>query len=339
MKPFIIRIIKQLLNDKWTIVLIFIAPLLVMLLVWLILGGGNYKSNIGVFGLSSLMLNNLQKANINVITIDSTDNIDTLLITGKVDAVLYNQENIMTFKLLEADPKHFRILKEINNSLAFLPAIPGMGKFKIEFVYSSLNENIFNSLAYVFLGVVIFFFSFLFSGVSFVRERLNQTLERLLITPVKPYQIVGGYILGYGIISIIQGIIIVLFAVYILNVPIYGSIFLCILIIALLAFSAVAIGNTVSTFTNSELQIMQLTPLILIPQIFFTGLIPLETIPSYVSPIRYIMPLYYVCEPLKRVIRQGAGFLDIYGWLSCIFLLILIVFLLNILSIKKINTL
>jgi ABC-2 type transport system permease protein len=337
MNALIIRIIKQLINDKWTIILIFIAPLLVMLLAWLILGGGNgYKSNIAVFGLPNVVMAGLLTSNVNVIELDNIDNIDTLLLSNSVDVVVHKQGSTWTVRALEADTKYIKAMKEIQSAVT---GISPMGRLNVEFVYDSTNDNLFNSLAYVFLGVVVFMFSFMFAGISFVRERLNQTLERVLITPVKPYQIVGGYMLGYGIISVIQGMLILFFAIYILDVPLKGSIFLCILIMALLSFSAVAMGNIISTFTNTEAQIMQLAPLILIPQVFFSGLIPLETIPSYVSFLRYLMPIYYGCAPLKEVMKQGSGLLEISIWLLCLLSLILVVFLLNLLTIRKSSTL
>ncbi|MEG2070797.1 MAG: ABC transporter permease, partial [Bacteroidales bacterium] len=210
-----------------------------------------------------------------------------------------------------------------------------MGSFKIEMLYGSPDDNMFDSLAFVFLGFLSFFFTFIVAGMALVRERFSQTLERVFTTPVRRYQIVGGYMLGYGILTAVQGLLIILFAIYVLEVPLAGSLWLCILVMVLLAFTAVATGALVSIFANSEFQVVQFIPIVVIPQVFFTGLIPLETIPYGLGKLCYLMPVYYGCAPLKEIMIKGAGFSDIYFWLLGLLAYIALLFLLNVVSLKK----
>ncbi|MCX7773996.1 MAG: ABC transporter permease, partial [Clostridia bacterium] len=114
-----------------------------------------------------------------------------------------------------------------------------------------------------------------------------------------------------------------------------GSILWAIVLMIMLAFTAVAIGAFVSIFSNTEFQIVQFVPIVVIPQIFFSGLIPLETIPLGLGKLAYVMPVYYACTGLKKVVLQGAGFGEIYGYLAALMGFLVIFSLFNILALKR----
>jgi len=92
---------------------------------------------------------------------------------------------------------------------------------------------------------------------------------------------------------------------------------LCILIMILLAFTAVSTGTLISIFANNEFQVVQFIPIIIIPQIFFSGLIPIDTLPFHLEILSYIMPVYYGCTALHNVMV-----LNKYGiiWLHSFYL-------------------
>lgn len=123
------------------------------------------------------------------------------------------------------------------------------------------------------LGFFVFFFVFLVSGISLLKERTSGTLYKLLATPIKRSEIVIGYLLGYGVFAFFQSIIIVVFAVYVLNIKVVGSIYLVLLSNIIIAFVALSLGILLSTFANSEFQMVQFIPIVIVPQIFFGGII------------------------------------------------------------------
>ena len=90
-----------------------------------------------------------------------------------------------------------------------------------------------------------------------------------------------------------------------------------------------------SIFANGEFQVAQFIPVIIIPQIFFTGIIPLDMIPYGLGNLCYLMPMYYGAAPLKHIMQQGAGFMDILPWLGGLLLFIVLLFVINTLSLKK----
>jgi len=189
------------------------------------------------------------------------------------------------------------------------------------------------------LGIISFFFVFIISGMSLVRERSSQTLERLMMTPIRRYKVIGGYTLGFGIIAIIQSVIIFCYSHYVLGLESQGSVLLCIFIMMLLAFVAVSIGALASIFANSEFQVAQFIPIILIPQVFFCGLIPLDTIPYGLGKLCYIMPVYYGCTALKMVMIETADIVRILPFIGGLLAYLLVLFMLNTFALKKYRSL
>lgn len=92
----------------------------------------------------------------------------------------------------------------------------------------------------ILIGFFVFFFVFLISGIALLRERTTGTLERLVATPIKRSEIVFGYLFGYGIFAVIQTIIVVFYAIKVLDIQLVGSIWNVLLINLLLALVALS---------------------------------------------------------------------------------------------------
>jgi len=114
-----------------------------------------------------------------------------------------------------------------------------------------------------------------------------------------------------------------------------GSVFLAVLLMVLIAFCAVSTGAFVSIFSSSEFQVMQFIPVIVIPQIFFSGLIPIDTFPYGLGKLAFIMPVYYGCTGLENVMVRGCGFWQIQLYIYALLAFIAFLFLLNIIALKK----
>ncbi|MEK7861238.1 MAG: ABC transporter permease, partial [Chloroflexota bacterium] len=161
-------------------------------------------------------------------------------------------------------------------------------------------------LAPLLVGLFAFFFTFLLSAVSFLRERTSGTLERLLATPLRRGELVVGYLAGFGLFALIQAAIIIGFTVLVLNVRYRGNIGTIFLIEAMLVIVAVGLGLFVSAFARNELQAVQFIPVILLPQIFLSGLlVPVDQLPDLLRPIAAVLPLTYANEALRAVMIKG----------------------------------
>jgi len=189
-------------------------------------------------------------------------------------------------------------------------------------VYGTPTNDPITTFAPAIVGFFAYFFVYILTGVSFLRERTGGTLERLLATPVTRGEVVIGYTLGFGLFATIQVAVLMLWALGSLHVPalgplppfsiglgvaVNGSPLLAFVVVVLLAVGAVSLGIFLSTFARTELQIIQFIPIVLAPQFLLSGvLFPVSALPSILRPIVAIMPLNYAVDGLRQVFIRGA---------------------------------
>jgi len=320
------RILAQIINDKRSLAILFVAPILIFTLLYFILGESGYVPKITVYHVSDSVLAGLEKS-ADVEVTDSMPELKEYVEAQGQDAIIWADQEGLHIYMLDKNTKTAKVLKAVQDI--------NSANIHINYEYETNSENQLDSLSFVFLGVISFFFVFILSGMSFVRERTNQTLERMLMAPIRRSTVIGGYTLGYGILSAIQSVVIFLFSVYVLKLHVEGSYILCTLIMIILSFAAVSVGALMSIFANNELQLVQFIPIVLIPQIFFSGLIPLDTIPYGLGNLCYLTPIYYGCAALQKVVIYGDGIEVIYPWILGLLAMIAVLFILNTFLLKK----
>ncbi len=337
MTGLIKRIIKQMWNDKRSLALILVAPLLILALLYLLLGESSYVPVVGVStDLPEKVRTALAEQDVQLENVESAAAALEDLSAERLDAFVTLDGGALRVTMLEPNSTTGA---QISSALAAaLASINPSGQIQFEYVYGSADQSVFNSLGYVLLGVLSFFFVFIISGISFVRERSSGTLERLMLTPVKRWEVIAGYTLGFGFFATLQSIFVVLFTRYALGMQYQGSVWLAILTMVLLAFTAVSMGALFSIFANNEFQVMQFIPLVIVPQVFFSGLIAIDTFPYGLGNLAFGMPIYYGCTALKAVMIQGSSLEGIAGSLSVLVGFNLILFGLNTLALRKYRT-
>ena len=209
---------------------------------------------------------------------------------------------------------------------AFAEALPADGArlpgLNVQTLYGSPDADVVDHLAPVILGFFAYFFVYILTGISFLRERIGGTLERLLATPVTRGEIVLGYSLGFGLFATIQVVVLLGWTLLDLRtpavgplpaftlglaVPVAGSVFLAFLVVMLLALGAVSLGILLSTFARTELQVVQFIPLVIVPQALLSGILfPVNSMPSVLQAIAAVLPLTYATDGLRQVVLRGA---------------------------------
>ncbi|QHW31076.1 ABC transporter permease [Paenibacillus rhizovicinus] len=332
------RVFLQTLNDKRSLAMILFAPLLILTFIYLLLGNNDYVPTVGIDkgALPAPIVAQLDKQKLNVVELstDEAANAKQYLKDHRdVDVVFgISQASGASMTLYEPSSKGTKAMNEIQQAIA---ASNPSAKVNIAFVFGQEGQSTFDSLGYVFLSLFSFFLVFIISGMSLVRERSGGTLERLLMTPVKRGEVILGYTLGYGVFAIIQAILIVLYTVFVLGLSSEGFIGWILLTMVLLAVTAVSFGAMISVFASSELQVVQLIPLTIVPQVFFSGLVPLDTIPYHLGNLCYVMPIYYGAAAIKGVMIYGNGFTHIWPYLLGLVGYSLILYALNTQALKK----
>ena len=203
------------------------------------------------------------------------------------------------------------------------------------YIYGDKDTNFFDTFLPVMMGFVVFFFVFLISGIALLRERTTGTLKRLLATPVKRGEIITGYLSGYGIFALIQTLLIVFYSTYVFDIQILGSIWNVLLINVLMAMVALTMGLFISTFAASEFQMMQFIPIVVIPQVFFSGIIPVDQMAGWLQVIGHIMPLYYGANAMSDVVAKGFSITQIWPNLLALLLFATLFLALNLNAMRR----
>ena len=362
------RVIRQFLRDKRTLALLIIAPMLVLTLMSFVFTDEDTTLNIGVENnkvkeiLSSMDKNNKLNIMSKKEAEEKFENKDldayisgdekelNILLNGADNSVIGQlnrniqeavkdyisqkaEENKGVLEELTNNPK----LKILNIDLSSKINSIDLNSTEIE-SDNYFGDNDMKTIDYIgplLIGLFIFFFVFLISGVSFLRERTTGTLERLLATPIKRYEIVLGYLIGFGIFTIVQSAIISVFSIYILKIYNAGNIGMILLISTIIALCALSFGMFVSSYANNELQVMQFVPIVIVPQIFFCGLFSTRTMAEPLQILSKCMPLTYASNALRGVMTCGYDLRKISFDLAVLLGFAVFFAILNIITLKK----
>ncbi|MDU6506193.1 MAG: ABC transporter permease, partial [Staphylococcus sp.] len=290
------RVIIELLKDKRTLALMFLAPLLVLTLMYFIFNSDEDTTlTIGVdHSVSTQITEGIKSDDVKFKDFPSNQHIKSKIEHHHLDAFIYQNNQTIHVTYTNEDPSKSASIKQLlhqsiqkdkmNDIKKVMVSLPQSAKNKdakdiqLEntYLYGDEHSNYFDKMFPILMSFFVFLFVFLISGIALLRERTTGTLERVLATPIKRSDIVFGYLIGYGVFAIIQTLIIVFFSIYLLNINLAGSLTYVILINILLAIAALVMGIFISTFANSEFQMVQFIPIVAIPQVFFSGIFPLE---------------------------------------------------------------
>lgn len=180
-------------------------------------------------------------------------------------------------------------------------------KVETEAVHAA-DARVIDSLVPGIMGFAALIFTTLLTLLAFVGERANGTLDRLRTTPVTEGEIVMGYVLAFGAVGAVQGILLLGAAILLFDVLVVGSVLLAGLVIVFLAVDAMAIGILVSAAASREGQAVQFIPFITLPTMLLSGVfVPVESLPKWLLPVAYLLPPTWAIEALRDVMLRGWG--------------------------------
>ena len=379
------RIIRQVLHDRRTLGLIFVVPLLIMTLLYLVLTNTSSVRTLALVrptGAGSAQINTLidnllpGKDKLKTINV-SANQVDATLQNASADAavvfppdfaqqVFAGQNPTVQIKLEGSDPTVASTMSDLTEAFTHqlgvaLAALkgqqgqsaqsgqPGQGAlpqglsssipFNVpapQYLHGGPQYTFDDSIAPVFIGIFSFFFVFILTSVAFLRERSQGTIERVMVSPLTRPELVIGYICGFALFALVQSLFILLFVVFALRVHYSGNLALVFLVTALLTIGSVNLGIFLSTFAQSEFQVVQFIPLVLGVQVFLSGVFwPVNQLPSGLRPFSYIMPLTYANDALRGVMLKGADFTGIAGQLTALLVFALAMVLLSALTMRR----
>ena len=196
-----------------------------------------------------------------------------------------------------------RIVREIRRDRRSLAMIIGAPIIVMSLIGFSFQDQkpVLNQAAPALIATMAMLFVFILTAISFLRERSQGTLERLLSTAVTRSDLLVGYLAGF-----------LLFALFVVNVDYEGKIWDIVFILLMVTVTSVSMGIFISTFAKNEFQVVQFIPLIIAPQIFLSGVIlPTSQLPGYFQGLSSVLPLTYANRALRDIMLRGASLSDV----------------------------
>jgi len=184
------------------------------------------------------------------------------------------------------------------------------------------------------ITVLLMLVSAMMTSISITREKELGTMEALLVSPLKPIQIIIGKVTPYVLLSFINLIVILLLARFVFDMPVKGSIVLLLAESVLFIVMALALGILISTVSKTQQQAMLLSMFaLMLPIILLSGFIfPVENMPVILQYLSHIMPPKWFIIIIKNIMLKGVGIA--YFWKETLIILFMTLFFIGM-SVKK----
>ncbi|HPL62687.1 MAG: ABC transporter permease [Syntrophales bacterium] len=172
------------------------------------------------------------------------------------------------------------------------------------------NPNLDSRNFYVpgIVAFLIMLISLLFTSMAIIKEREAGTMEQLIVTPMKPSELILGKTIPYIIISIIQMIAVTAFAVYWFEIPVKGNLLLLFAATCVFLLSSLGVGLFISTISATQQQAMMTTFFFAMPFFMFSGFVfPISNMPVAVRWLAYLNPLMYFLIIIRGIFLKGVG--------------------------------
>lgn len=158
------------------------------------------------------------------------------------------------------------------------------------------------------IGMILQFLTTILTATAIVRERERGTIEQLIVTPIRSWELVVGKLAPYVIIAFIDTVEILVAGVLIFGVPINGSLPLLLLLAALFLVSTLGLGLFISTISNTQQEAVLTAMFTMLPSIFLSGFFfPLAAMPQFLQVISYAIPLRYFLIVVRGIVVKGIG--------------------------------
>ena len=325
------RLLQQFRRDRRTLALLFLAPLLILSLLGYLLRGGGGVPAMGVVNedngpLGGIVVSQVEHSTTVSATTMSQNDAEIKLRNGDVAGYIVlppefsaqaQQARVVAPEVrLEGSQPGLSgsILQAVSQSFTALAGTAGV-RFapKVTYLYGGPSFDTLDYFGAAFIGLVVFFLVFVITAVSFLRERGQGTLERLMASPLRRPEIVLGYMVGFTVLALIQAAEVLAFSLLVLHVHNSGNVALIFILEALMAIAAVNLGIFLSMFARTEFQAVQFIPLVIVPQVFLAGIIfPVSTEPGPLQVLSHVLPLTYAVEGMRNIMVKGADL----GWSS-----------------------
>ena len=185
------------------------------------------------------------------------------------------------------------------------------------------------------MGTVLTMTLVMFTSMAIVRERERGTLEQLIVTPMKTWELLIGKIIPYIFVGYVQATVALLVGIFVFDLPVRGSLALLYSLTSLFIIASLAMGVLISVLAKTQMQAMQMSFFIILPSILISGfMFPREAMPAFFSALGYLLPLTFYLQIMRGIILEGIGIGMLWGQ---VFALTAFIAIVMTFSIKKFN--
>ena len=158
------------------------------------------------------------------------------------------------------------------------------------------------------IGVILQYLAVLLTSTAIVRERERGTMEQLIITPIRSWELLVGKLLPYILISFFALLEVLIIGTLVFNMPINGSVPLLLALAGLFLVTTLGIGLLISTLAKTQFEAMLLAVFSSLPMMFLAGFFfPLAAMPPFLQVISYLIPLRYFLIIVRAILIKGVG--------------------------------
>jgi ABC-2 type transport system permease protein len=158
------------------------------------------------------------------------------------------------------------------------------------------------------IGIILQYLTTMLTATSIVRERERGTIEQLIVTPLRSWELIVGKLMPYVLIAFLNTIEVLTIGVVLFHVPINGDLLLLLALTGLFLVTTLGIGLLISTIANTQQEAMLTTMFTLLPSIFLSGFFfPLAAMPVWLQVISYAIPLRYFLIIARGIVLKGVG--------------------------------
>lgn len=186
------------------------------------------------------------------------------------------------------------------------------------------------------IAFVIIFLLVIVGTITVTREKIQGTQDRLYSTPLRSSERLLGYVIGLLLIAILMISLTLIFGVLVFGVKVHGNVFLLIFAALIFGIAHVFLAVFLSNFAQNELQAIQFAPLTALPSMALGGmLVPIVSLPVWLQPLSYVVPLTYGINLFEGIMLKGWGFKELWVDFTVVAGMCLLFFILAVVTVRN----
>ena len=187
------------------------------------------------------------------------------------------------------------------------------------------------------VALLVSIITLLLTSLAVVKEKEIGTLEQIIVTPIKSYQLIIGKLVPFIILGLISVILVIIMMNVLFGIPVRGSVTFLIVASFFYILSTLGLGLFVSTISKTQQQAMMIAIfVIMMPMIYLSGFaFPIENMPDILQYVSYLIPLRYYITIIRSVVLKGTGIIDLWQELVVLFFMGTAILYLSSLRFKK----